>query len=336
MTAEELWTEFCLKKNVDLNTPYEAWAFGGSGDDVPDKLAALVKEGIKFGTASGYDLYEIEDALDELPKVGDYSVILDSNDEAVCVIRDYDVYVRPFKEVSPFHAYAEGEGDRSLKYWREVHKEFFEEELAETDLSFTGDLKVLCEKFSLEYVPGKDYEQELLFVEPSMDFADEIESYKKEMLYAGSGFDGCFSMKRHDDVKDFVDHCIEWSNPSREADEHGAWGNVILVIRKSDRKMVGCMQVHNVLTDRMKNYTGHVGYSVRPSERRKGYATKMLGKACDFLKSFGFDEIGVSCLPDNEASRKTILANGGEYIETVFLEEDNVNLERYRIRLKDN
>ena len=50
MTAEELWKEFCLKKNVDINTPYEAWGFGGSGDDVPDKLAALVKEGIKFGT----------------------------------------------------------------------------------------------------------------------------------------------------------------------------------------------------------------------------------------------------------------------------------------------
>lgn len=331
MTAEELWAEFCSKKNVDINTPYEAWSFGGSGDNIADKLANLVKEGIKFGTASSYDQYELEDALDELPKIGDYSVILDGNDEAVCVIRDYDVYVRPFNEVTPFHAYAEGEGNRSLQYWREVHKEFFEEELEGTKNSFTEDMRVICEKFSLEYVPGKDTEQDLLFAEPSMDFADEIVAYRKEMLEAGSSFDGCFSMKKHEDVKDFIEHCKGWSNPSREADEHGAWGNVILVIRKSDHKMVGCMQVHNVLTDRMKKYTGHVGYSVRPSERRKGYATKMLAKACDFLSSFGFDEISVSCLPDNEASRKVILANGGEYIETVFLEEDNVHLERYRI-----
>lgn len=105
-----------------------------------------------------------------------------------------------------------------------------------------------------------------------------------------------------------------------------------MVFRKSDMKMIGCMQVHNVLTQRMKDFTGHVGYSVRPSERHKGYAKKILDKAVDFLTSFGFEEIYVSCLPENEASKKTILANGGEYLETVFLEEDNVNLEKYRIR----
>ena len=76
-----------------------------------------------------------------------------------------------------------------------------------------------------------------------------------------------------------------------------------------------------------------MGYSVRPSERRKGYATRMLEKAKDYLASFGFSEICVSCLPENEASRRTILANDGEYIETVYLEADNVNLERYVIQL---
>ena len=49
--------------------------------------------------------------------------------------------------------------------------------------------------------------------------------------------------------------------------------------------------------------------------------------------SFGFEEVNVSCLPENEGSRKTILANGGEFVETVFLDEDNVTLEKYRIRI---
>ena len=334
MDAERLWAEFCSKKGIDINTPYEAWSFGGE-DEASDELARLAVCGKKFGTASLYDLYVLEDAVDEIPKIGDYSVILDSKGEALCVIRDYEVSIRAFGEVPPFHAYSEGEGDRSLGYWRGVHRYFFEREIKGTGLSFTDESKIVCEKFSVEYVPGcEEDDGELIYAEPDMAFADEITSYRQEMLDANSSFDGCFSMKRMPDPQEFVNYCIGWANPSRKADEHGAWGNVILVLRKSDLKMVGCMQVHNVLTQRMKDYTGHVGYSVRPSARGKGYAKKMLAKAVDFLKSFGFDEIFVSCIPENEPSKKTILANGGEYVETVFLECDNVYLNRYRIKLK--
>ena len=333
MTHKELWTEFCSKKNIDINTPYEAWGFGSTEEDM-DKLSELVLEGKKFGTASSYDEYVMEDALDALPKIGDYSVILNSQDEAVCVIRTYDVYVRAFGDVPPFHAYAEGEGDSSLQYWREVHETFFMDCLGENKMQFSWESRVVCEKFCVEYIPGKEIaDEELLFAEPTMNFAKEIAAYRQEMLDAGSSFDGCFSMKRMPDIQEYVDYCIGWANPRRKADEHGAWGNVLFVIRKSDMKMVGCMQVHNVLTERMKKYTGHVGYSVRPSERRKGYAKKMLAKALDFLSSFGFEEVYVSCLPENEASRKTILANNGEFVETVFVKEDNVTLEKYRIRL---
>ena len=334
MNAGTLWAEYCKQKNIPPDTPYEAWAFGADGETA-DKLAELVVRGIKFGTASAYDDYVAEDALDELPQVGDYSVILNSAEEAVCVIRNYDVYLRSFREVPPFHAYAEGEGDRSLAYWRRVHKAFFQACAAESGIPFTEESLVVCEKFSLEYVPGQaaPEEERLLLVEPSMVLAAEIAAYRQEMLAAGSSFDGCFSLKRMPDIQEYTDHCIGWANPSREADEHGVWGTVLLCLRASDRRMVGCMQVHNVLNERMSRFTGHVGYSVRPSERRKGYAKRMLTMAKDFLSSFGFPEIYVSCLPTNEASRRTILANGGAYIETVFLESDGVDLERYRISL---
>lgn len=333
MTAEELWKEFCDKKKIDENTPYEAWAFCGGGE-AGDKLAGLVLAGKKFGTASAYDEYALENALDEIPKIGDYSVILKDNGEAVCVIRDYDIYIRGFGDVSPFHAFSEGEGDLSLRYWRDVHKEFFEEELEANGVEITEDSLIICEKFSVDYIPGVEVsDDELLFVEPSMAFADEIRAYREEMLKANSDFDGCFSLKRKENPADFVAHCMEWSNPRRPADEHGAWGNVIMAIRKSDGKMVGCFQAHNVLTERMEKYTGHVGYSVRPSERRKGYATKLLAKAKEFLRSFGFEEIYVSCIPENIGSQKTIVANGGQFVEQVYLEEDNVYLDRYCIKL---
>ena len=207
MKAEQLWVEFCSQKRIDTNTSYEAWGFGE--DEEGDELLQLVLDGKKFGTASLYDSYETEDVLDELPKAGDYSVLLNSKGEAVCVIKNYDVYIRKFNEVPPYHAYSEGEGDRSLKYWREVHKDFFVEEAKEDGIEFTEESRVVCEKFTLEYVVRKESsdDDELLFIEPSITFADEITAYRQEMLDAGSSFDGCFSMKRMPDPKEYIDYC---------------------------------------------------------------------------------------------------------------------------------
>ncbi len=334
MKANELWREFCNKKKIDENTPYEAWAFG-DGDCSGDDLLDLVLQRRKFGTASAYDEYVAENALDEIPEIGDYSVLFNSNGEAVCVIRNYDVYIRPFGSVPPFHAYAEGEADGSLKSWRNIHAKFFSPRLELIGRPLNAKSLIVCEKFTVEYVIGADAREddELFYVEPSTAYAKEIIAYRDEMLKAGSGFDGCFSMKRMPDPEEYSAYCAEWADPGRPLDEKGARGTVLLCIRKADHRMVGCMQVHHVLNDRMKKYTGHVGYSVRPSERRKGYATRMLAKAKDYLSSFGFSEIGVSCVPENEASRRTIIANGGEFIEMIHLKEDNVDLERYSIKL---
>ena len=72
MTADEMW------RSSGLRGEYEAWAFG----DAPDELAALVLSGRKTATASAYPVYEAEG--EPLPKAGEYSVILDSGDNAVC------------------------------------------------------------------------------------------------------------------------------------------------------------------------------------------------------------------------------------------------------------
>ena len=118
MRAEELWKAYCEKENIDIDTPYSAWGFG----DAPDQLADLVLKGIKTATASAYDLYFMEGEEEPLPQPGDYSIILDSKDEAICIIQTTKTTVVPFNEVSEEHAYKEGEGDRSLAYWRAVHE----------------------------------------------------------------------------------------------------------------------------------------------------------------------------------------------------------------------
>ena len=114
-----------------------------------DLLAHLVAIGEKTATASVYPLYELEN--EPLPATGEYSVILDSNDNAVCVIQTQKVTIVPFDEVSAEHAYKEGEGDKSLDYWREVHEKFFVECMNAAGQTFTPDMKVVCEEFAVVY-----------------------------------------------------------------------------------------------------------------------------------------------------------------------------------------
>lgn len=143
MNATEMWERYCEKSVVHAD--YEAWAFGGA----PDELAELVLNGIKTATASAYPLYEQEQ--EPLPQVGEYNVILNAKDEAVCVTKTTKVYVVPFREVSADHAYREGENDRSLDSWRAVHRDFFTEEMTAAGFTFDEDMPVVCEEFLRVY-----------------------------------------------------------------------------------------------------------------------------------------------------------------------------------------
>jgi len=140
MTADELW------KKSGLSGTYEAWPFS----EAPDKLADLVLQKIKTATCSAYDLYQINH--EPLPKAGDYSIILNSKEEAVCIIQTTKVYVAEFKDVSDEQAYKEGEGDRTLAYWRKVHESFLINELASVNKTFSQNTKVLCEEFEVVYI----------------------------------------------------------------------------------------------------------------------------------------------------------------------------------------
>ena len=144
MDAQTMWKRFSEQNNC-TEQEYEAWAFGGE----PDKLANLVLSGEKTATSSAYKLYESEG--EPIPKAGEYSVILDGKNRAVCVIRTTKVFVLDFCEVPASHAYNEGVGDKSLAYWREVHRSFFKQELETAGLCFEEHTPVVCEEFEVVY-----------------------------------------------------------------------------------------------------------------------------------------------------------------------------------------
>ena len=145
MTAQEMWNRYVALHPDAGDAAYEAWAYG----DAPDELASLTLAGRKTATASAHALYGLDG--EAVPQAGDYSVVLDSREKAVCVIRTTQVSIVPYRDVDERQAFLEGEGDRSLRYWREVHEAFFRREYARYGLSFTEEIAVVCEEFEVVY-----------------------------------------------------------------------------------------------------------------------------------------------------------------------------------------
>jgi len=91
--------------------------------------------------------------------------------------------------------------------------------------------------------------------------------------------------------------------------------------------------VRHTLNEYLEKYGGHIGYSVRPSERGKGYAKWMLSQGLFFCRSIGLPRVLIICRTENECSRRTILANGGVYENTVIEPDRKLELQRYWIDL---
>ncbi|HCD08257.1 MAG TPA: RNA-binding protein [Lactobacillus sp.] len=138
------WFDFLSDKNA-LDYPLgDITIFGGD----PNKLAQLVYEGIKTATTSSYDLYEPSEYM---PEVGDYNIILNGKQEPVCITKTLVTEVVPFNQISAEHAYHEGEGTKTLSYWRKVHEDFFKKEYQDAGKKFDYDIPCLCEVFKRVY-----------------------------------------------------------------------------------------------------------------------------------------------------------------------------------------
>lgn len=129
----------------------EAWAFGATSEHA-DELLDLVISGTKTGTATS--LWDLEATGEAIPRVGDLSIILDGAGEPRAVIRTCAVAAIPFDRLPEEHAFSEGEGDRSLDAWREIHERFWSSH-SENERGYSPDMPVLCERFEVLHVaPG--------------------------------------------------------------------------------------------------------------------------------------------------------------------------------------
>ncbi|WP_119697863.1 ASCH domain-containing protein [Microbacterium halotolerans] len=125
--------------------PAEAWAFGATPEHA-DQLLALVLDGTKTGTAAA--LWDHEATGERVPEAGDLSIILDGSELPRALIRTTSIRIVPFDQVDAEHAHAEGEGDRTLTAWREIHEHFWRT-YGESGRGFAPDMPVICERFEL-------------------------------------------------------------------------------------------------------------------------------------------------------------------------------------------
>lgn len=174
--------------------------------------------------------------------------------------------------------------------------------------------------------------EELILIKPSIEYGNQILEYRQEFLDSGDSMDGCGPLRRFDDPKEYIHICNEYEDPQK-VPSNLVPASQFLFVRKSDNRLVGMIQVRHYFNEYLEKYAGHIGYSVRPDERRKGYAKEMLKMALPLCRELDIDKVLISCIDGNIASEKTILANGGIYESTVYEPNGHRYLKRFWITL---
>jgi uncharacterized protein YhfF len=145
------WQKFLSTLPQDSSYRTKTFSEGGYGDspELMDELIQLVLEGSKTATCGS--LWEWEAEGKPLPQVGTLWVELDGSGKPVCITETVEVTVRKYNEVDARFAHDEGEGNRSLEYWREAHRNYFSRVLKKIGREFSEDMPLVCERFRVIY-----------------------------------------------------------------------------------------------------------------------------------------------------------------------------------------
>jgi len=163
---------------------------------------------------------------------------------------------------------------------------------------------------------------DIKLVRPTLELKEKALDYRQEH------FDSDELIINGSELLDKTDSYEEWldsvTKNSKLETVNPNWvlTDTFFAIRESDNRVIGIIDLRHTLNDFLKDF-GNSGYSVRPSERRKGYATEMLRQLKEYAKDCGMKELHLSVERDNIPSIKTIVRNGG-VVERNFEYEGNI------------
>ena len=148
------WFEYLSEADLDPETPvYDIFHFDDNKSGAND-LANLVLRGEKRATASLLCEYDTEGLRP--PQVGDVSIVTDWDGLPLCVIETTEVEVQAFPDVDEDFAADEGEGDLTLKYWKDVHWAYFGRVCRDLGRDMSLEIRVVCERFQMVFPLPKE------------------------------------------------------------------------------------------------------------------------------------------------------------------------------------
>ena len=181
---------------------------------------------------------------------------------------------------------------------------------------------------------------ETIFLEiPTINRKQEALDYLAENVKYNSDLNGAGGMERCH----FETTYEEWLLELKKSDDveylrqlNRCQSKTFFVVRESDDRIVGMINVrYNISDDKLKTWASHIGYGIRPTERRKGYAKVALYLGLLISQKLGEEKILLECTVDNIGSNKTILSLGGDLEKTEFDNYDNTMTNYYWINVND-
>lgn len=165
---------------------------------------------------------------------------------------------------------------------------------------------------------------------PTLARKEDAIEYIKEFDADGSRLDGTNRLKQYiNDYPSWLKRLDE--DLKREPGEDRVPAETYFLVRESDNKIVGMINIRLTLNHNLWNFGGHIGYSIRPSERRKGYNKINLYLALCICEKHGIEVVLLDCAKDNLGSSKTMRALGGKMIYEYFDSEENIVIQNYVI-----
>lgn len=158
---------------------------------------------------------------------------------------------------------------------------------------------------------------------------EQVMSYREEFLAIDSRLIGTCALDKYDDFDAWLTNVHKYSVP--ETTPAGKVPSTQYLALDENEHLVGMVNLRHYLNDYLLEFGGHIGYSIRPSDRKNGYAIQLLKLALEEAKTLGIDRVRIACDRYNIASAKTIQANGGILDGELYDAQDGSITQRYWI-----